>query len=128
MSNDSKNDFPRKTNRRDESDIDTSDIPELGDDFFENALLYVPRKTANVLLDEDIANWIENLDVKDLTLINNILRAIMKRQFIDRDRLLKTLKAVEDIENGRVIRVVDVLEWIESWGVDGEKEPPKLDE
>ena len=39
-------------------DIDTSDIPDLGDDFFQNAELKVPVKNPVTLrLDADLLEW-----------------------------------------------------------------------
>jgi len=41
-----------------DQDIDTSDIPELGDDFFQNAELRVPvKKPVTLRLDADVLEW-----------------------------------------------------------------------
>ena len=44
--------------KMEDQDIDTSDIPELGDDFFQNAELRVPvKKPVTLRLDADVLEW-----------------------------------------------------------------------
>lgn len=49
----SKTDWARVTAMTDE-DIDTSDIPELDDGFFEDAILRLPKDTMSTELDLDL--------------------------------------------------------------------------
>jgi uncharacterized protein (DUF4415 family) len=61
---------------RDE-DIDLSDIPELDDSFFKNAVLRLPKPKAKVCirLDQDILAWFKSLGKGYQTKINAVLRA-----------------------------------------------------
>ncbi len=50
------------------------------------------------------------------------------QQYLDREeqksiRFKETLEALEDVKAGRLIDGDDVLDWMESWGTDDEKEP-----
>lgn len=58
-------------------DIDTSDIPELDDDFFRNAELKVPPKQSVTLrLDADVLKWFKAQGCQ--TRINKLLRRYME--------------------------------------------------
>jgi len=39
--------------------------------------------------------------------------------------LIETRRAMADVEKGDVVDGDDVMAWLESWGRDNEKEPPK---
>jgi uncharacterized protein (DUF4415 family) len=54
----SETDWERLRQMRDE-DIDFSDIPEMGEDFFKNATLRLPKPKAQVCirLDQDLLDW-----------------------------------------------------------------------
>lgn len=64
-----------------DADIDYSDIPKLGDDFFKNAVrnpFYRPVKAATtVRLDTDILAWLRSQGKGYQTRINQILRDAM---------------------------------------------------
>jgi uncharacterized protein (DUF4415 family) len=62
--------------RMTDDEIDTSDIPELGDEFFGNARLVLPEgKTTIILsLDEDVADWFEEQGPDYQQVINTALR------------------------------------------------------
>lgn len=61
-----------------EEHIDTSDIPELGEDFFARAELHVPPKQAVTMrLDVDVLNWFKAQGQGYQTRINKLLRAYM---------------------------------------------------
>ena len=78
MSNASKTDFKRLSKLKDE-DIDTGDIPELGDDFFKNAELHVPAKQAvTIRLDADVLEWFKSQGAGYQTRINQLLRQYMQ--------------------------------------------------
>jgi len=51
-----KSDLERVRNMTDE-EIDTSDIPPLGDEFFANAKLWVPPETVTLTVDHDVLEW-----------------------------------------------------------------------
>jgi len=65
-----------------DEDIDTSDIPPLGEDFFKNAVLRLPRKKDRVtmLIDHDILSWFKAQGRGYQTRINALLRAYMEAQ------------------------------------------------
>ena len=59
--NTSRTDWDKLRSLADEQ-IDTSDIPELSDEFFANAKLRLPKGKVPVLLaiDEEVAEWFRN--------------------------------------------------------------------
>ena len=62
-------------------DIDTSDIPELDDDFFQNAELRVPvKKPVTLRLDADVLEWFKAGGKGYQTRINQLLRKYMETQ------------------------------------------------
>lgn len=61
--------------------IDTSDIPELGDDFFRQAELRLPAKqTVTIRLDADVLAWFKDQGSGYQTRINQLLRQYMVAQ------------------------------------------------
>lgn len=84
MTNTSKTDWARLA-RQDDKDIDTSDIPELGEDFFRQAELRVPAKqTVTIRLDADVVAWFKAQGAGYQTRINQLLRQYMQAQQRDR--------------------------------------------
>lgn len=64
-----------------DKDIDTSDIPELDDEFFRKAELKVPLKQPVTLrLDSDVVAWFKSQGQGYQTRINKLLRAYMENQ------------------------------------------------
>ena len=62
-------------------DIDTSDIPELDDEFFQKAELRVPPKQPVTLrLDADVLDWFKSQGRGYQTRINKLLRRYMEAQ------------------------------------------------
>lgn len=65
---------------RDE-DIDLSDTPELGEDFFKQAKLVMPKgvskKTVTMRMDDDVLDWFKSQGKGHLTRMNAVLRAYM---------------------------------------------------
>lgn len=65
-----------------DKDIDTSDIPEMGEEFFETAKLLMPvaaKKTAiSMRVDEDVLNWFKAQGKGHLTRMNAVLRAYVQ--------------------------------------------------
>ena len=69
---------PRATAPPPDDQIDFSDIPELGDEFFARAELHVPPKQAVTMrLDADVLNWFKAQGQGYQTRINKLLRAYM---------------------------------------------------
>jgi uncharacterized protein (DUF4415 family) len=64
----------------DDSEIDFSDIPPLGDDFFKNAVIRMPRakKMVSIRLDEEVINWYKQEGEGYQTRMNAVLKAFMK--------------------------------------------------
>lgn len=64
-----------------DSEIDTSDIPELDDNFFSKAKLVLPQSTCKKMvtlrLDEDIVAWFKDQGKGHTTRMNAVLRAYM---------------------------------------------------
>ncbi|MFM0628516.1 BrnA antitoxin family protein [Paraburkholderia xenovorans] len=64
--------------KTDDAQIDTSELPELGDDFFQRAELHVPPKQAVTMrLDADVLSWFKEQGQGYQTRINKLLRAYM---------------------------------------------------
>jgi uncharacterized protein (DUF4415 family) len=59
-----------------DNDIDFSDIPPMGDDFFKNAVWWIPpRKSAiTIRIDPDILEWFKKKGRGYQTRINAVLR------------------------------------------------------
>lgn len=66
---------------QDQTPVDTSDIPELDDDFFCRAELRVPAKqTVTIRLDADVLAWFKEQGAGYQTRINQLLRQYMQAQ------------------------------------------------
>jgi uncharacterized protein (DUF4415 family) len=63
-----------------DSDIDYSDIPPLGDEFFNKATVEWPpaKQQLTIRLDTDVLNWLKANGKGYQTRINRILRAAME--------------------------------------------------
>jgi len=80
MSKASKTDWQRLAGM-DDSAIDTSDIPELDEDFFRRAELRVPPKCSVTLrVDMDVLDWFKGQGQGYQTRINKLLRSYMEAQ------------------------------------------------
>lgn len=64
---------------RDE-DIDYSDIPELDDSFWENAVLTIPvkKKVVSLRIDQDVLDWFKADGRGYQTRMNAVLRSYME--------------------------------------------------
>jgi uncharacterized protein (DUF4415 family) len=65
-----------------DSTIDTSDIPELGDDFWENAKMVKPitKKAISIRVDDDVLDWFKRQGKSYQSLMNNVLRSYVNHQ------------------------------------------------
>jgi uncharacterized protein (DUF4415 family) len=80
MSKKSVTDWQRLKTMQD-SDIDTQEMPELGDEFFDRAELHVPPKQAVTMrIDADVLTWFKEQGQGYQTRINKLLRAYMQAQ------------------------------------------------
>lgn len=75
----SKTDMKRLKELKDE-DIDTSEIPELNEDFWNSAELGSPikKKLVSLRLDSDLLEWFQKRGKGYQTQMNQILRAFME--------------------------------------------------
>ena len=75
----SETDWVRVMNMSDD-DIDTSDIPELTDDFFKNARVRWPgnKKQLTLRLDPDVVDYFKHLGKGYQSSMNNVLRKYME--------------------------------------------------
>ncbi len=73
-----------KLARMKDSEIDTSEIPELGPDFFRNAVLRMPKpkKMVSIRLDDDVLSWFKRQGRGYQTKINEILKVYMKAKTV----------------------------------------------
>ena len=80
MSKVSKTDWKRLAEMQDK-DIDTSDIPELDDEFFAQAeVILPPKKSVTMRLDADVLEWFKEQGQGYQTRINHLLRKYMEAQ------------------------------------------------
>ncbi|MGS7251859.1 BrnA antitoxin family protein [Pseudomonas sp. LAM2023] len=80
MTKASKTDWSRVAGQDDRA-IDTSDIPELDENFFREAELRVPAKQAvTIRLDSDVLAWFKGQGSGYQTRINQLLRQYMQAQ------------------------------------------------
>ncbi len=80
MNKPSKTDWKRLADMEDK-DIDTSDMAELGDDFFQHAEIRLPQKQPVTLrLDADVLTWFKSKGTGYQTRINKLLRTYMEAQ------------------------------------------------
>jgi len=65
---------------RPDTEIDTSDVPELDRDFFRNAKLRLPKgkKMVSLRLDSDVLDWFRRQGKGYQTKINAVLRAYVE--------------------------------------------------
>ena len=65
-----------------DEEIDTSDIPELDDRFWENAKMLTPitKQAVSIRLDSDILDWFKSQGKGYQSTINNVLRTYVNHQ------------------------------------------------
>ncbi|HEY9703414.1 MAG TPA: BrnA antitoxin family protein [Allocoleopsis sp.] len=65
-----------------DSAIDTSDIPELDERFWENAQMVKPiiKKAISIRLDSDVLDWFQKQGKGYQSMINTVLRSYMNHQ------------------------------------------------
>lgn len=77
----SQTDWPRVDALNDE-DIDYSDIPELGEEFWKKAHVVFParKKVLTIRLDEDVLEWFKSKGKGYQSKINAVLKAFITQQ------------------------------------------------
>ena len=65
-----------------DDEIDTSDIPELDNHFWENAKMVMPitKQAVSIRLDSDILDWFKSQGKGYQSTINNVLRTYINHQ------------------------------------------------
>ena len=65
-----------------DSAIDTSDIPELDDNFWKNAKMVQPinKKAISIRIDDDVLDWFKSQGKGYQSLINTVLRSYVNHQ------------------------------------------------
>jgi len=63
-----------------DEDIDYTDIPEIGEDLFEQATHVPAKQLITIRLDADIVAWLKRKGRGYQTRTNKILRAVMESQ------------------------------------------------
>ncbi len=58
--------------------------------------------------------------------INQAIRDYIEKQQIESKRWEDTLLALESVKNGKGVPEEEVDIWLQSWGTDSEKQPPKI--
>jgi predicted transcriptional regulator len=83
----------------------------------------------SIRLSNDVETPLENLSVKlDRSknyLINQAVKEFIARQAMEESRWSDTLQALDSVKSGRSIDASEVETWLQSWGCDDEKAPPK---
>lgn len=63
-----------------DEEIDYSDIPELGDEFFQKASFVPAKQAITIRLDSDVVTWLKEGGKGYQTRANRILRSVMEAQ------------------------------------------------
>lgn len=80
MSDTSRTDWKKLSDMQDDQ-IDTSDIPELDEEFFNTAEIRLPNKqSVTIRLDSDVLEWFKSQGQGYQTRINHLLRKYMESQ------------------------------------------------
>ena len=76
----SKEERMKKLEEIEDEDIDFSDIPELDESFWENAVIEYPekKKSVTIRLDTDVLEWFQSRGKGYQTRINSVLRSYVK--------------------------------------------------
>ena len=84
----------------------------------------------SVRLQPEIENPLEQLATKlDRSknyLINQAIKEFLARKTLDEKKWSETLEALDSVKSNRVVDEQEVNEWLDSWGKENEKKPPKI--
>ncbi len=67
----------------------------------------------------------KKLDRSKSYLINQAVKEFIARNSLEEQRWGETLEAIDSVKSGKLIEEKAVNNWLESWGTEGEIEPPK---
>lgn len=77
-------------------------------------------------IDKPLESLSKKLDRSKSYLINQAIREFIARQSLEDSRWQDTLEALNSIKAGKSIDEEDVNVWLNSWGTNERKSPPKL--
>jgi predicted transcriptional regulator len=84
----------------------------------------------SIRISDDVEKPLEalskKLDRSKNYIINQAIKEFLARQSLEDSRWQGTLKALESIKRGETIDEEDVNAWLNSWGTNDRKSPPKL--
>ena len=76
-------------------------------------------------VDKPLEFLAKKLDRSKNYLINQAIKEFLARQSLEDSRWQDTLKALESIEAGKSVDESDVNAWLNSWGTNDRKSPPR---
>lgn len=86
--------------------------------------------TTSVRLDDELQAKLEaladKLERSKGWIINTALLQYIEREERRQRMLEETEEAIADIEAGRIVSGEDVMQWLETWGTDTEKQSPPV--
>lgn len=74
---------------------------------------------------EKLESTADKLQRSKSWVINDAVREYLAKEEVKAQRLLETQKALQDMESGRVVDGEEVMNWLASWGSEGELQTPK---
>ena len=84
--------------------------------------------TTSFRLDDDIESKLDgvaqNLRRSKGWIINEALRLFIAREEKKQQMLRETEEALADLEAGKVVSGTEVMQWLETWGSEGETDAP----
>lgn len=84
----------------------------------------------SIRLQADIEKPLEilskKLDRSKNYIINQAIKEFLERRLIVEERWSDTLVALKSVKNESVVKEVEVVDWLKSWGSDNEQSPPKI--
>ena len=76
-------------------------------------------------IDKPLESLARKLDRSKNYIINQAIREFLAKQSLEESRWQDTLEALESIKAGNSVDESDVNAWLNSWGTDTRKSPPK---
>lgn len=77
-------------------------------------------------IETPLENLSKELDRSKSYLINRAIKEFLERRSIEETRWEETLEAINSVKSGKVFDEDEVNTWLNNWGTDKEKEPPKI--
>ena len=74
---------------------------------------------------EKLESTADKLQRSKSWLINDAVREYLAKEEVKAQRLLETQEALQDMQAGRMVDGVAVMDWLASWGSEDELQTPK---